>query len=99
MRKNVVLPQPLGPTTEMNSPRSTPRLMPRKASRSPNDLLKRDTESLGAIPLPPIPCPGNNPPREPAETGGQHDAASRQNHDSGKQFRHVEGVGGLADQP
>ena len=23
MRKNVVLPQPLGPTTEMNSPRST----------------------------------------------------------------------------
>ena len=23
MRRNVVLPQPLGPTTEMNSPRST----------------------------------------------------------------------------
>ena len=32
MRRNVVLPQPDGPTSAMNSPRSTARSMPRSAS-------------------------------------------------------------------
>ena len=49
MRRNVVLPQPLGPTTEMNSPCSTSRSIPRRASRSPNHLLRCETASLGGI--------------------------------------------------
>jgi hypothetical protein len=34
-RRNVLLPHPLGPTTETNSPSRTPSVMPRKASTEP----------------------------------------------------------------
>src|SRR5579862_167266 len=96
MRKNVVLPQPLGPTTEMNSPRATSRLMPRSASRPPNDFDKRVTASL-AVML--ILGPRHQPLFQPAEPRGHDDAGDGQHHDAGEQFRHVEGVGRLADQP
>src|SRR5580698_8377995 len=96
MRKNVVLPQPLGPTTEMNSPRSTVRPMPRKASRSPNVFDNRVTASL-AVML--VLGPRHQPLFQPAEPRRHDDAGDRQHHDAGEQFRHVEGVGRLADQP
>src|SRR5271170_1142247 len=101
MRRNVVLPHPLGPTTEMNSPRSTATLMPRSASSSPNDLLKREIASLGVIGKSKslVPNPWYQPLFEPAETRRHHNAGERQHNDTGKQLRHVESVGRLADQP
>src|SRR6202035_4058511 len=96
MRKNVVLPQPLGPTTEMNSPRATSRLMPRSASRSPNDLDKRVTGGL-AFML--VFGPRHQPLFQPAEARGHDDAGDGEHHDAGEQVRHIEGVGRLADQP
>src|SRR5580693_6989145 len=101
MRRNVVLPQPLGPTTEMNSPRSTARLMPRSASRSPNDLLKRETVSLGAMldPDSSIPRPRHQPLFQPTEARRQDDAGDRQYHDAGEQVGHVERISRLTDQP
>src|SRR5580700_4959817 len=95
MRKNVVLPQPLGPTTAMNSPRATSRLMPRSASRSPNDFDKRVTASL-AVML--VLGPRHQPLFQPAEPRRHDDAGGGEHHDADKQFRHVEGVGRLADQ-
>src|SRR5690349_12099095 len=98
MRRNVVLPQPLGPTSEMNWPRSTDRSMPRSASRSPNDLLSRATASFAMAGPALIPRPRHEPAFQPAEAGGHHDAGERQDNDAGKQVRHVEGVGRLTDQ-
>src|SRR5580704_13104573 len=97
MRKNVVLPQPLGPTTEMNSPRSTVRLMLRKASRSPNDFDNRAMASLDVMSRL-ILGPRHQPLFQPAEPRGHDDAGNRQHDDAGEQLRHVEGVGRLADQ-
>src|SRR3984957_4594669 len=98
MRKNVVLPQPLGPTTEMNSPRSTSRLMPRSASRSPNVFDKRAMASLDVMRRL-ILGPRHQPLFQPAETRRHDDAGNREHHAAGEQFGHVESVGGLADQP
>src|ERR1700684_933538 len=39
MRRNVVLPQPDGPSSTMNSPSGTVRLMPFTAETSPNFLM------------------------------------------------------------
>src|ERR1700724_4374623 len=98
MRKNVVFPQPLGPTTEMNSPRSTLRLMPRSASRSPNDFDRRAMASFDVM-RGLILGPRHEARFEPAEARRHDDAGDRQHHDAGKQFGHVEGVRRLADQP
>src|SRR3954465_3286385 len=49
MRRNVVLPQPEGPTTEMNSPRSTSRLMSCSACRSLKVLASWEILSVGAM--------------------------------------------------
>src|SRR6185295_11986976 len=89
MRRNVVLPQPEGPTTEMNSPRSTARLMSESACRSPNALPRCWIASLGTARS--VLGPGHELAFEPGETGGHHDA--------GEQFGHVEGVRRGADQP
>src|SRR5580700_2349174 len=75
MRRNVVLPQPLGPTTEMNSPRATASL---------------------AVML--VLGPRHQPLFQPAEPRRHDDAGGGEHHDADKQFRHVEGVGRLADQ-
>src|ERR1700724_3455334 len=96
MRTSVVSPPPLGPPTEMNSPRATSRLTPRSASRSPNVFDKRVTTSL-AVML--VLGPRHQPLFQPAEPRRHDDAGDRQHHDAGEQFRHVEGVGRLADQP
>jgi hypothetical protein len=48
MRRNVVLPQPEGPTTAMNSPRSTTRSMSCSARNSPNDLPRWEICSFSA---------------------------------------------------
>src|SRR6516162_6351938 len=98
MRKNVVLPQPDGPTTEMNSPRSIARLMLRSASRSPNDLLNRETLSFVAMAAL-ILGPGHEARLQPAEACGHDDTGRRQHHDAGEQLGHVEGIRRLTDQP
>src|SRR6266851_8329234 len=101
MRRNVVLPQPEGPTTEMNSPRSTASSMPRSASRSPNDFPRCEIASLGAIvnPWSSVLGPRDELALEPGEACRHHDAGEGQHHHAREQLRHVEGVRRLADQP
>src|SRR5690349_21669543 len=96
MRRNVVLPQPLGPTSEMNSPGATVRLIARNASSASNRLVSPETASLAVIS---ISRPRHELAFQPAETGGHRNAGDRQHHDAGEQLRHVEGVRRLADQP
>src|SRR5260370_39192179 len=102
MRRNVVLPQPEGPTSAMNSPRSTARLMSCSARKSPNGLPRWETWSLRAIGFGPwalVLGPGHEPIFQPAETRGERDPGDREHDHAGKQLRHVEAVGGLRDQP
>src|SRR5580692_4643484 len=98
MRRKVVLPQPLGPTTEMNSPRSTSRLMPRSASSSPNDFDRRAMASFDVMRCL-ILGPRHEARFEPGEARRHDDAGDGQHHDAGKQFGHVESIRRLADQP
>src|SRR5476651_49697 len=96
MRNNVVLPQPLGPTNEMNSPRSIVIPMLRSASRSPNDLHNPEISSFRVMML--VPRPRDKPALDPAKSGGHGNAGNRKHNDACEQLRHVESVGGLADQ-
>src|SRR5207249_1300372 len=72
MRRNVVLPQPLGPTTERNSPRSTATSMLRSASSSPNHFPKPEISSLRGMVL--VPGPRYELFLDPAEARGHDDA-------------------------
>src|SRR5262249_49409608 len=101
MRRNVVLPQPDGPTSAMNSPRSTARLMSCNARNSPKVLPRWETWSLRAIRSNPwalVLGPRHEPIFQPAETRGERDPSDRGHDHAGKQLRHVEGVGRLRDQ-
>ena len=49
MRRKVVLPQPEGPTTEMNSPRSTSRLTSCSACSSLKVFPRWEILSFGAM--------------------------------------------------
>src|SRR5262245_371606 len=97
MRRNVVLPQPEGPTTAMNSPRSTPRSMSCSARNSPNDLPRCEICSFRVTWLL-ILGPGHEAVLEPTETRGERDAGGGKHDHAGKQVRHIEGIRRLGDQ-
>src|SRR5262249_30389328 len=88
MRSSVVLPQPLGPTSEMNAPDLISTLISRSTSRSPKRLLNPLRESLAMAKS--IPRPRHEHALQPGETGRHDDPGNRQNDDAGKQLRHVE---------
>src|SRR5215831_12644514 len=96
MRSKVVLPQPLGPTSEMNAPRSIATLISRSTSRSPKRLLRLLRESL--IIAQSIPRPRYEHALKPGETGRHGDPRNRQDDHRGKQLRHVKRIGRLADE-
>src|SRR5690349_9502203 len=100
MRRNVVLPQPLGPTTEMNSPGAIDRSIPRSASSASNRLLSPETASFAVMLIPrhSVAGPRHELAFEPAETRRHRDAGDGEHHDAGEQLRHVERIGRLADQ-
>src|SRR5215510_8457661 len=98
MRRNVVLPQPEGPTTAMNSPRSTARLMSCSACNSPNVLPRWEIWSLRAIAALVL-GPGHESILEPPEARGERNPGGGEHDHAGKQLRHVEGVRRLRDQP
>src|SRR5882724_7124090 len=97
MRRNVVLPQPDGPTTEMNSPRSMAKSIACSACSSPNVLPRLEIASFGAT-SPSVFCPWHEALFEPAEPRGEHDPGDRQHDHAGEQLRHVEGIRRLGDQ-
>src|SRR5258708_4328796 len=96
MRRKVVLPQPLGPTTETKAPASISISRPPGASRSPTNLLR--FRPAGFEPMSLTPGPGHEPPLEPPEARRHGDAGRREHDHAGKQVRHVEGIGRGADQ-
>src|SRR5207244_13509813 len=96
LRRNVVLPQPLGPTTAMNSPRSTATSILVSASSLSNHLLRPEISSLRAMVS--VLGPGHEFLFHPAEARRHGDAGDGQHDHAGKQVRHVEGVRRLADQ-
>ena len=53
MRSTVVLPQPLGPTMQTNSPSATVRVKSASAFVSPNDLASRSIWILIVLTPPP----------------------------------------------
>src|SRR5262252_1218436 len=100
MRRNVVLPQPLGPTSEMNSPGATARSMARNASSASKRLSRAETASLAVMRSARLILrPRHELALEPAEACRHGDAGRRQHDHAGKQLGHVERVGRLADQP
>src|SRR5665213_2526021 len=96
MRRNVVLPQPDGPTMAMNSPASISISISRNASSDPKYLFSPATASFAVIAL--ILGPRHQPRFEPAEPRCHDDTGDGENDDAGEQLRHVEAVGRLADQ-
>src|SRR5262249_30352997 len=98
MRKKVVLPQPLGPTSVMNSPRSISRSILRSTSRSPNDLLRCETASFVAMLAFSVTCPRHQPLFQPTEARGHHNPREGKDNNPCKQLWHIEGVGRLTDE-
>src|SRR5215831_15860834 len=88
MRKNVVLPQPLGPTSEMNSPGATATSMARSASSAPKRLSSEETASFAVMrsPTRSILRPRHELALEPAEPGRHGDAGDGQHDDAGKEL-------------
>src|SRR4051812_25304726 len=99
IRRKVVLPQPEGPTTEMNSPRSTSRLMSCSACRSLKAFPRCEIFSFGAMWASLVLGPRHQPVLNPSETGCEHDPGGREHDDAGEQLGHVEGIRRLRDQP
>src|SRR5499427_3594578 len=97
MRKSVVLPQPLGPTSEMNAPRSIAILISCKTSRSPKRLVNPVRASF-AMTFKSIPRPWHHHALDPGETGCHDDPGNRQNDHTSEQLRHIKRVGRLADE-
>src|SRR5690349_15085073 len=99
MRRKVVLPQPLGPTSEMNSPGATERSIARSASSVSNRLSRAETASLAVIRSPcSVARPRHELAFEPAEPRRHGDAGDRQHDHAGEQLGHVERIRRLADQ-
>src|SRR6516162_9490277 len=88
MRRNVVLPQPDGPTRAMNSPRSTARSMPSSTFRSPNDFPNPEIASFGAMAQGSVLGPRHELAFQPGEAGRHHDARDGEHHNTGKELGH-----------
>src|SRR5262249_19657621 len=90
MRSKVVLPQPLGPTSEMKAPRSMATLISRRTSSSPKRLLNPFRNSLTITVS--IPCPRHQHALDPGKAGRHYDPGNSQDDHPGKQLRHIEGI-------
>src|SRR6476661_9999142 len=88
MRKNVVLPQPEGPSSTMNSPSGTVRLMPLTAGTSPNFLTISLVNTAAIEPpriqhrerAPPIPQSAKRPSRLPLKSTHRRHARTAHEH-------------------
>src|SRR5262249_37193077 len=96
MRSKVVLPQPLGPTNEMNAPRSMATLISRRTSSSPKRLVNPLRESFAITAS--TPRPRHQQALDPGKAGCHRDPRNSEDDHAGKQLRHVEGISRLADE-
>src|SRR5215475_11369601 len=88
MRSKVVLPQPLGPTNEMNAPRSMATLISRSTSSSPKRLVNPLRESLTITAS--ISRPRHQHALDPGKAGCHCDPRNGKDDHPGKQLGHVE---------
>src|SRR5581483_7153910 len=104
MRRNVVLPQPLAPTMQMNSPSSIWRLMFRRASTSPPVALMKvfdrsRVSSFGILLVPQLEvAPGGHPLLDQREQLHAEIAANGQHEDADEETGGVEHLGGRQDE-